>query len=251
MMLMFGSSIFFIMKTEKLLPTEKFWSSTFLEPGANTFLGGMSTSGSLTKWFRDQFCSDETGMSGEQGYAVLAKLAASSPPGSNGLVALPYFEGERTPIHDPKARGTWFGLSLKHGKEDLYRSLLEGVAYGIRHNLEEMALEGIRPKRILAVGGGTKNALWMQIVADICKVTLNIPTAQIGASYGDAFLAGVGVGAIDGYGAIKEWVELEQTVEPNPENLETYDFYYSIFRDLYRDSKGLMHRLANRERRGG
>ncbi|MCX8063520.1 MAG: FGGY-family carbohydrate kinase, partial [Anaerolineales bacterium] len=187
MMLMFGSSIFFIMKTEKLIPTQRFWSSNFLEAGSFAFLGGMSTSGSLTTWFRDQFAQLELRAENESGvnaFAALADQAAQSPPGSNGLVLLPYFEGERTPLHDPLAKGMIFGLSLKHTRGDIYRAILEGVAYGIRHNLEVMQEEQVIPQRVIAVGGGTKNPLWLQIVSDVCRIPLQVPTEQIGASYG-------------------------------------------------------------------
>jgi xylulokinase len=250
MMLMFGSSIFFITKTDRLFHTQKFWCSNFLEPGAYAFMGGMSTSGSLTKWFRDQFPLP-TGESARQGndnaYSELAELAGASPLGSKGLIALPYFEGERTPLQDPKARGVWFGLSLKHNKGDLYRSLLEGVAFGIRHNLEEMHAEGITPNRILAVGGGIKNELWMQIVADACNAELLIPTQQIGASYGDAYMAGVGVGVIKDLSAIGEWVHIKKVIRPNFQNHQKYDFFYGLFREIYSQTRSLMHQLADLE----
>lgn len=247
MMLMFGSSIFFIMKTAELIPTQHFWSANFLEQGAFSFLGGMSTSGSLTTWFRNQFAQEEVRKEQERGqnaYAALAELAAASIPGSHGLVALPYFEGERTPIHDPRAKGVWFGLGLKHTRGDLYRSLLEGVAFGIRHNLEVMRSEGVRPARILAVGGGTKNPLWMQIVADVCRVQLAVPEQQIGASYGDAFLAATGIGLFKDLSEIKKWVRLKETVNPQPEIQEAYEANYRIYRELYASTKQLMHELA-------
>lgn len=247
MMLMFGSSIFFIMKTKNLLTTEHFWSSNFLEDGSFAFLGGMSTSGSLTTWFRNQFAQLERAEEkegGENAYAQLAKLSEKSPIGSKGLITLPYFEGERTPIHDPKAKGLLFGLSLKHTKGDIYRSILEGVAFGIRHNLEIMQVEKIRPERILAVGGGTKNPLWMQIVADVCESTLSIPEQQIGASYGDAFLAGTGIGLFESLSEITRWVKMKETIQPVLENHQQYDIYYQIFRELYPATKPIMHKLA-------
>lgn len=248
MMLMFGSSIFFIMKTAELVTTQKFWSSNFLEEGAFSFLGGMSTSGSLTTWFRDQFAQNQIErekLTGENAYAELARLAAASPAGSNGLISLPYFEGERTPLHDPQARGMWFGLNLRHTQGDLYRSILEGVAFGIRHNLEIMRAEGVSPKRILAVGGGTKNRLWLQIVADVCNIDLVVPEQQIGASYGDAFLAGRGVGLFNHLSEIKQWVKVSDTIRPNLEHQKQYDFNYQIFRDLYTSTQSLMHRLSD------
>ncbi len=246
MMLMFGSSIFFIMKTAELIKTEHFWSSNFLEEGTFAFLGGMSTAGSLTTWFRDQFAGLEVEGEMEGGvnaYAELARLAGSSPPGSKGLIALPYFEGERTPLHDPKAKGVWFGLSLKHTRGDLYRALLEGVAFGIRHNLEVMNEEGVRPQRILAVGGGTRNRLWLGIVSDACHIELAVPEQQIGASYGDAFLAATGVGLFKGMNEIKSWVKTKETINPAPEARDSYEANYQIFRELYTSTKPLMHRL--------
>ena len=248
MMLMFGSSIFFIMKTAELVETEHFWSANFLEEGTFAFLGGMSTGGSLTTWFREQFAQFEVEKEkegGEKAYAELAKLASASPIGSKGLVALPYFEGERTPLHDPKAKGMLFGLSLKHTKGDVYRAILEGVAFGIRHNVEVMSEEGVQPKRILAVGGGTKNPLWLQIVADVCNIELTVPEQQIGASYGDAFLAGTGIGLFKSLSEIKQWVKTKGIVRPNPETRKLYEVNYQVFRQLYTSTKPLMHRLAD------
>lgn len=248
MMLMFGSSIFFILKTKELIPTHRFWSSNFLEAGSFAFLGGMSTSGSLTTWFRNQFAQLELKEENETGvnaFTSLAEQATQSPPGANGLVLLPYFEGERTPLHDPGAKGVLFGLSLKHTRMDIFRAILEGVAYGIRHNLEVMKIENVLPQRIIAVGGGTKNPLWLQIVADVCNMPLQVPTEQIGASYGDAFLAGQGIGLFGDLTEIKKWVKVQSLVRPNQENGSEYDFYYKLFRDLYEQTAELMHRLSN------
>jgi xylulokinase len=180
-------------------------------------------------------------------FETLAQLAATSPAGSNGLVLLPYFEGERTPIHDPKASGLWFGLSLKHTQGDLYRSILEGVAFGIRHNLEVIAQEGVQPKRLLAVGGGTKNPLWLQIVADVCSTELLVPEQQIGASYGDAFLAATGIGLYKELSEVKDWVRVKHTVSPQGDLTGAYEFNYQVFRDLYHSNKTLMHRLVDRK----
>ena len=248
MMLMFGSSIFFIMKTAELIETQKFWSANFLASGAHAFMGGMSTSGSLTKWFRDQFARadiqrEDSG--GENVYAVLAKEAAKSSTGANGLIALPYFEGERTPLHDPGARGVLFGLSLKHTRGDVYRAILESVGFGIRHNVEVMRHEGVIAERIMAVGGGTKNALWMQLVADIVNTELTISAQQIGACYGDAFMAGVGVGVFNDLTEINRWVKNKKIVTPNLMAHQQYASSYKIFRDLYDSTKLLMHELSD------
>ncbi|MBA7547023.1 Xylulose kinase [subsurface metagenome] len=248
MMLMFGSSIFFVMKTMELVKTQHFWTSNFLEKNTYVFAGGMSTSGSLTKWFRDQFAQLEVGSEksgGKNAYDALDEIAAKSTIGAKGLIMLPYFEGERTPLHDPKAKGVLFGLSLKHTRKDVYRAILEGVGFGIYHNLEVMNEEGIKPKRILAVGGGTKNANWMQIVSDIVNVELVIPKQQIGASYGDAFMAGVGVGLFKSINEINRWVKIKRIVKPNLKAHDKYALNYKIFCDLYKSTKSLMHELSD------
>ncbi len=251
MMIMFGSTIFFIQKTEKLVKPEKFWASNFLSEGTFGFLGGMSAAGSLTRWFLNEFGwpeQQQEDQGGTNAYAALAQLAEKSVPGAHGLIALPYFEGERTPIHDAKAKGVLFGLSLKHTRADIYRAILESVAYGIKHNIDEMKNEGVEAQRILAVGGGSKNLVWMQIVSDISGISLNIPEQTIGASYGDAFMAGMGVGIFRDYSDVSRWVNMKHIIKPRAETKEIYDAQYDIFRDLYTQTKPLMHRLADRER---
>lgn len=251
LMIMFGSTIFFVQKTEKLIKPKCFWAANYMSEGSYVFLGGMSAAGSLTRWFLNEFGHPERKAEEEGGlnaYAALAKLADESVPGANGLVALPYFEGERTPLHDPKARGVLFGLSLKHTRADIYRAILEAVAYGIRHNIDGMRAEGVRAKRILAVGGGTKNLAWMQIVADVAGISMSIPAQSIGASYGDAFMAGLGVGVFKDYADISKWVRMEHVIEPKLENKAVYDQNYEIFLDLYKSTQPLMHRLSELKR---
>jgi xylulokinase len=139
----------------------------------------------------------------------------------------------------------FFGISLRHTKADIYRAILEGVGYGIRHNLEVMEEEGVKPRRILATGGGTKNDLWMQIVSDITRVNLSIPKEQIGASYGDAFMAGVGIGLFNNLTEIDHWVQIGKIVQPDLEASRKYDFNYRLSRSLYENTKPLMHELSD------
>jgi xylulokinase len=247
MMIMYGSSTFFILKTDKFISSSHFWASPFLEPGTFSVAGGTATAGSLTRWFRDQFCFPELEAQragGENAYSILARQAVGSPPGSNGLVALPYFYGERTPIHDPQARGLIFGLTLNHTRADIYRALLESVGYAIRHNLEIMKAEGMQPARLLAVGGGTLNQPWMEIVCDIAGITQVIPAQQIGACYGDAFLAGIGVGLFSSTSEISRWLSSGQTLNPDDERHSRYEPYYQLYRDLYEQNVSAMHRIS-------
>lgn len=247
MMMMFGSSNSFILKTDRLVPTDSFWALNWLEPGTFAFVGGMSTVGSLTRWFRDNLAPLELAAqeaSGKNAYAAMADLLDISPPGANGLVALPYFEGERTPMYDPNARGVLFGLTLKHSRADIYRALLESVGFGIRHNIESMLAETIQPERILAVGGGTRNLAWIQMISDIAHIKMEIPGEQIGSCYGDAFLAGVGVGLFRDLGEIKKWVRYTHQLVPDPELTASYQPLYRIYRALYEQTCALMSDLA-------
>jgi xylulokinase len=157
---------------------------------------------------------------------------------------LPYFSGERTPIYDPNARGVLFGLTLKHTRADIYRALLESVGFGIRHNVDGMRAASVYPKRILAVGGGTRNLAWMQMISDIASIEMAIPSQQIGSSYGDAFLAGVGVGLFSGLGEIRKWVRYTHYLIPDPEASAGYQPLYRIYRELYNQTRGLMSELS-------
>jgi len=181
---------------------------------------------------------------GENAYAAMAKLLKDSPPGAKGLIALPYFEGERVPLNDPNAKGVLFGLTLNHTRADIYRALLEGVAFSIRHNVDVMQADGVKAQRIIGVGGGTRNEAWMQMISDIANVEMVIPEQQIGASYGDAFMAGVGVGIFKNLNEITKWVRTKYAIKPNLDNGKKHDPQYRIYRNLYEQTKGSMHELS-------
>jgi xylulokinase len=134
---------------------------------------------------------------------------------------------------------------LHHTRADLYRALLESIGYGIRHNLEIMKTEGVENKRILAVGGGTQNRFWMQIVSDIANIEQHIPAQQIGASYGDAFLAGVGIGLFSGTAELDRWVQIKETIHPNRNTHAAYTPFYGVYRELYEKNAGLMKEIGH------
>jgi len=247
MMMMFGSSFFFVMLTEKLLPSEKFWATPWLDSSAYALQGGTSTSGSLTRWFRDNFAPMEVSIQnsgGESAYSALAKLLRESPPGANGLITLPYFEGERTPIYDSDAKGMIFGLSLRHSRADIYRSIIEGISFGIRHILDSLLETGAQPKRFIGVAGGTKNREWMQITSNIANIEIDILAKHGSAPYGDAFMAGVGAGFYKDLSENSKWVGNMISINPNSSQTEKYHPYYQIFRELYEGTKSSMHQLA-------
>lgn len=245
-MLMLGSSVFFIIRTSEITVSENFWCSNFVQEDTFVILGGMSTGGSLITWFRDQFGQFELEMEKNgksNAFEELIKLASESPKGAKGIIVLPYFAGERTPINDPKAKGVFFGLTLEHTRGDVFRAILESIAYGIRHNFEIMAQEGIRPLRIILAGGGLKNPLLTELISSICKSELNIPSQQIGASYGDAFLAAMGVGVFKNIEDINNWVKMQGIVRPDLSFSYIYDAKYRLFRELYLQTRTSMHEI--------
>jgi xylulokinase len=248
MMVMYGTTMFFIHVTAEPVPDPRMWATAFALPGRYTIDGGMSTTGALTRWFRDTLGREEMAAEaagGPSAYAALAASAAAISPGADGLICLPYFAGERTPINDPDARGVYAGLTLTHGKAHLYRASLEGTAYGVRDNLETMSTMGAPPKRLVAVGGGARNPLWMQIVSDVSGLPQDVPERTIGASYGDAFIAGLAAGIVSGSHALeRDWVKLAMRLQPNPDLRSTYDAYYQVYRDLYESAKDELHTLA-------
>jgi len=177
-----------------------------------------------------------------------AELAEKSPAGSKGLIVLLYFAGERTPIHDPASKGIIFGLTLAHTKGDIYRSVLEGVSYSIRHNLQEMSKEGVVPRRILLAGGVLKNPLWVKLIADITGFEMNIPNQLIGASFGDAFLAAMGIKEFESVQEIEKWVKVKSRVQPDVSWKRVYDIKYHVYLELYKRTKDLMeiiHKLQD------
>ncbi|NMC13540.1 MAG: FGGY-family carbohydrate kinase [Chloroflexi bacterium] len=249
LMIMYGSTAFMIFLIKKPIATNELWLEAGAFEGQYEYSAGLSTSGSATTWFRDQFGKDC--LASEQAgslnaYAALAKEAAGSPIGSNGLITLPYLSGERTPIFDPKARGVIAGLSLSHCRGDLYRSLLEGTAFAIRMNLDAMQKNGAQIHHGVAVGGGSSNELWLQMVSDITGIPQFIPEKTIGAAYGDAFLAGLATGIINKIDILKrDWVKITRKIDPNPENKRFYDQLFPLFVDLYQNSKSVVHSLTD------
>jgi xylulokinase len=140
-------------------------------------------------------------------------------------------------------------LTLQHTRADIYRSLLESVGYGIRHNIETLSTDGAFSKRILGVGGGTLNLEWMQIICDIADIGMVISKQQLGSPYGVAFMAGVGTGFVSGWGEIKTWLGDTIKLLPNQKNRTIYEPYYQIYRGLYEQTKDLMAVLSEIRRK--
>jgi len=239
MMIMYGSTIFIIMITASRVRDARVWYGPWLFPDQHAAMAGLATSGTLGHWFRDQLARE---LDPATAAPALAAEAAEAPPGAKGLVFLPYFSGERTPIHDPHAKGVLFGLNLTHTRADIYRAMLEGIACGTNHVIETYLDAGQDPRAILAVGGGTKNRVWAQATSDVSGRTQIVREKTVGASYGDAFLAALAVGDVQRE-AIRDWNPIAAELTPNMANAEVYRRQYRIFRELYPRTKDLMLEL--------
>jgi xylulokinase len=230
MMLMYGSTLFMIQLTEAFSPAQPLWAVGGLRRDQHALAAGMSTGGLVTSWL-----SDQLGVS----VGELVAEADQAPPGSHGLVLLPYLSGERTPFEDPLARGAWVGLGLRHTRADLARSALESIGFGIRHNIEKMVELGASPRRLVAVGGGAQSRQWLQIVSDICQAPQDAPELTVGAAYGDARMAALAAGY-----DVAAWNPPSYTVQPRAEFGPLYDDLFDVYTSLYSPLRDTMHRLS-------
>jgi xylulokinase len=232
-MLMYGSTMFFVQVTRDLQPNPLLWSTCGVVPGTKTVAAGMSTSGSLTEWLRD--------LAGKPPWSDIVAEAAAAPPGGNGLLLLPYFAGERTPIYDPDARGVIAGLTLRHGRGDLLRAVYEGTAFAARQIVELLGGVADGEPRVVAVGGGTHSDLWLQIVSDVTGAPQAVPQETSGAAYGDALLAAIATGLV---APDTDWARIESFITPEASSRETYDELFALYASLYESTANVVHRLA-------
>lgn len=244
--LMYGSTAFFIGVTNEDMANTKAWTCDYTIDGLHAAVGGMATTGSLMRWLRDELAPDLTAKEkngGENAYTALFKEAEGIPVGSDGLIVLPYFQGERMPIQDPRAKGIFFGLNLQHKRGHLIHAALEGIGYGIAQNFQLLRNVGIKVECAMAVGGGTKSRLWLQTVSDICGIIQKVPEVTIGASYGDALMAGLAIGVIANPAELQKLIKIKDVIEPNMEKHKEYAKYLKIYEQLYEQNKDLMHQL--------
>ncbi|HSB82760.1 MAG TPA: FGGY-family carbohydrate kinase [Candidatus Methylomirabilis sp.] len=219
-----------------------------LVEGMFTLEGGQTASGSIIQWLVEHFGAEAVRQAKSRSldvYAYLDGLAESVPPGSEGLLVLDYFQGNRTPYKDPLARGTVIGLTLKHTLPHLYRAVYEGVCFGTRQILEDMATHGFRLEQIYAGGGGAKSRLWTQIQADVLGCPIHLPRDTETMALGAAIWAGLGAGLFQDYrNAIGRMVHIEQALSPDPKRHAAYEGLYRRYVDLYPAVRATMHALA-------
>lgn len=244
--LMYGTTGCWGIIVDKPIWDRRFVNSFYIS-GKTVMTGAILSVGALVRWFRDQFGFVEREvekLTGLNAYGLLDLEAEKVPPGCDGLVVLPYFMGERTPIWDPLARGVILGLTLYHTRSHIFRALLESTGYALRQHIEIARELGIDIKRIVAVDGGARSKLWRQIISDIIEMPQQYVSKAAGAPYGDAFLAGVAVKIFRKPEEIREYITIDEETKPNPENSKTYNQLYKIYLDLYPKLRENMHKLT-------
>jgi xylulokinase len=215
---------------------ERLYLDFHLRPGAYLPNGCMAASGSLIRWFQS--------LVGGPQLADLDREAEMVGAGAGGLLVLPYFLGEKTPVNDPDARGVFVGLHLGHERGHLFRAILESIAFGFAHHLDVFRERGLSPRRTRVTNGGSRSRLWRQIVSDVLGLPMESITDHPGSSLGAAFAAGIGTGLFDDWGQIERFVRIADRIEPDSANHEYYVDLYAAYRSLYPTLRGHMHTLA-------
>ncbi|MFO7545125.1 MAG: FGGY-family carbohydrate kinase [Trueperaceae bacterium] len=242
----FGGAGDILYSLDRLVTDPRLFIDYHLVPGKYYLNGCMATSGSLVKWLVRNFCASDAEAAarlGQDVYAYLDERAADLPAGAQGLVVLPYFLGEKTPLHDPHARGTIVGLGLHHTRHHLFRAVLEAVAYGFRHHVDVLRERGLEIRRVLAADGGARSDLWLQIAADVLGHPVERIANHPGSSLGAAIAAGVGTGALPDWRSVERYVHPSRTFHPNEANAAVYDDIYAVYRETYARLADLFPRL--------
>ena len=231
-MLMYGSTMFLVQVIDTYFSDPVLWTTAGVERETLALAAGTSTAGSLVGWLQT--------ITGGAPFETLIAEAEAVSPGSEGLAVLPYFAGERTPVFDPDARGVFAGLTLRHGRGHLFRAAYEGISFGVRQILERFD-DAREATRTVAVGGGLRNPLWAQIMTDVTGCRQLVPEQAVGASYGDALLAAIGIGLVP---PDTDWAKIASEITPDPANNALYDDLYPTWCELYPTTKDLVHQLA-------
>lgn len=205
-------------------------------PGRFYVSGGIPASGASVDWFRREFPAKEGG---------------ASCPGANGVLFLPHLRGGSSPERDAVSKGAFVGLQARHTHADLRQAVYEGVAFELRRSVEQL-LQGGRPRRVVSIGGGTKNAAWLQIKADVLGTEIEVPAVQECTAFGAALLAGIGAGVYaDAADALRRTWRLGQRVAPRAGTRQLYDALYGVYCRLYGTLRPANERLESIHMQGG
>lgn len=249
--IIYGTTGIISIATNKLKVIKELWTLPhIMMPGHYFVSGGTATSAALTKWFRDNFGEMEKIMQDRiktNAYDLLIKQIDDIPVGSSGLLVLPYFSGERTPINDPLSSGVIMGLNVSHSRAHIYRALLEGAAYSFRHHFEIFKEHGFAIKKVVACGGGVKSKAWVKIVSDVLGYDQYISNVPMGSEIGSAYMSAQAIGLFKDYNELINTVSegnLPEKIPFDTRNHQKYTQYYQVFRSLYENAKNDMHKLS-------
>jgi len=235
-----GSSHLHLGLSEKPFHGTGIWGTyaDALLPGLHTVEGGQTSTGSVINWLKNLF--------GESDYEALNLNASKLPPGSENLIVQEHFQGNRTPHTDPNSRGAFHGLTLKHGREHLFRAAIEGVAFGSELILESMRTNGFFPESIVVSGGATHSELWLQIHSDVSNLPLILTKNPEAPLLGCAILAAVGAGIYEDIPtAVEQMVQFDRVIEPNSEVNAEYQPFYEAYKASYVGLRNIRNNLEN------
>jgi xylulokinase len=245
-----GSSSWIALASPRPLPDPQQRTFTFCHvvPGMFMPTGTMQTAGASYQWTRDNLFVDvrpEEAADGESAYERMNRQAQASPAGARGLVFLPYLMGERSPRWNPRARGAFIGLTIRHERADLYRAVLEGVALNLRVILDAFIAQGARIESMRLIGGGARGRLWNRIMADVYGVPVErLRILEEATSMGAALVGGVGVGLYAGFSMCEQMNPVAEMIEPNPTSQAIYDRLRPIFDEAYEALVPVYDRLS-------
>ena len=219
-----------------------------LQPGMFGPCGTMQAAGNSYQWARDQLAGPEVQAAREQGispYELMNATAETSVPGARGLIYLPYLMGERSPRWNPKARGAFIRLTIRHTRADMIRAVLEGVSMNLRIILEAFTAQGAHIEAMRVIGGGARGRFWNQMLADIYGIPVQrLAYLEEATSMGAALAGGVGVGLFDSFDVIERMNPVVETVEPDPARQAQYQPMFAVFESAYQALLPVFDQLA-------
>jgi ribulokinase len=231
--------------SEEKLKLEGIWGpyNEPVVPNAWLLEGGQISAGSIVKWFMREFDINKL----ENAYAFMNQLIEKIPPGSEGLVALDFFQGNRTPYKDPNAKGLIYGLTLSHTKAHIYRALLESVAFGTKNIIDNFERQGCPVEVIVGCGGVTKDPVWMQIISDVTGKPIIVTADPSAGALGCTIIAAVGAKIYaDFQEATEGMVKEAYVVKPNQDVFLEYQKVFETYLEIYDNLKETMSKQSNR-----
>lgn len=243
-----GTSAWITTTTEKPIFDEQMRSVTWAHavPGLYAPNGTMQTAGGSYSWIKNTICQMEAYQAQQDGtsvYDIINSEIEKSPAGANGVIFMPYLLGERAPRWDAFAKGAFLGLKAENTKNDLLRSVLEGVTMNLAIILDILKTK-VDIHEIMAIGGGAKGEVWRQIMADVFQIKITVPTVlEEAGSMGAAVIGGVGSGIFKDFDAIERFIDIEKTQEPNPEAVKVYGPLRDLFEECYQAMKSIYPRM--------